>query len=138
MNVHARERLSAYLDGELTASDAAEVERHLRDCTECARELAIMRNLGGAMRSMSEQYRGRRGIWQRVHARITRPVGWLLILAGTAVWLWLIVSRWLREELTLEWAAATGVAVGLVLLMIGLGYEQYRDWRETRYKDVQR
>jgi anti-sigma factor RsiW len=135
MSVHPRQQLSAYLDGELPAGDAADVERHLRDCTECSRELAIMKDLGGAMRTMSNQYRDR-GVWEGVHRRLTRPVGWLLILAGAAVWLWLLVSRWLREELTLEWAAATGVAVGLVLLLISLGYEQYRDWRETRYKDV--
>jgi anti-sigma factor RsiW len=135
MSVHPREQLSAYLDGELPAGDAADIERHLRDCTECTRELAIMKDLGGAMRTMSTQYRGR-SVWDGVHRRLTRPVGWLLILTGTAIWTWLVVSRWLREELALEWAAATGVAVGLVLLLISLAYEQYRDWRETRYKDV--
>ena len=136
MSVHPRQQLSAYLDGELPVGDAADVERHLRDCTECARELAIMKDLGGAMRTMSNHYRGR-SVWDGVNRRLTRPVGWLLILAGAAVWMWLLLSRWLREQLTLEWAAATGVAVGLVLLLISLGYEQYRDWRETRYKDVQ-
>jgi anti-sigma factor RsiW len=136
MNVHPREQLSAYVDGELPPDDAAAVERHLRDCTECARELTIMRDMGGAMRTMSTQYRGR-GVWNGVHRRITRPVGWLFILAGVAVWAWLAVSRWSQQELTLEWAAGTAVVVGLVLLLLSLGYEQYRDWRETRYKDVE-
>jgi 4-hydroxybenzoate polyprenyltransferase len=85
---------------------------------------------------MSTQYRGR-GVWNGVHRRITRPVGWLFILAGVAVWAWLAVSRWSQQELTLEWAAGTAVVVGLVLLLLSLGYEQYRDWRETRYKDVE-
>jgi anti-sigma factor RsiW len=136
MSVHPRERLSAYLDGELPAADAAEIERHLHDCTECTRELAIMRTFGGAMRTVTERADGR-GVWDGVHRRITRPAGWLLILAGAAVWAWLVISRWLRAELTLEWVAVTGVAIGLALLLIGLGYEQYRDWRETRYRDVQ-
>jgi anti-sigma factor RsiW len=136
MNVHPREQLSAYVDGELPPDDAAAVERHLRDCTECARELTIMRDMGGAMRTMSTQYRGR-GVWNGVHRRITRPVGWLFILVGVAVWAWLAVSRWSQQELTLEWAAGMAVVVGLVLLLLSLGYEQYRDWRETRYKDVE-
>jgi anti-sigma factor RsiW len=136
MNVHPREQLSAYVDGELPPDDAAAVERHLRDCTECARELTIMRDMGGAMRTMSTRYRGR-GVWNGVHRRITRPVGWLFILVGVAVWAWLAVSRWSQQELTLEWAAGTAVVVGLVLLLLSLGYEQYRDWRETRYKDVE-
>lgn len=136
MNVHPREQLSAYLDGELPPDAATDVERHLRDCTECARDLSLMRSMGGAMRTVSKQYRGG-SVWSGVHRQITRPVGWLFIVAGAAVWAWLIVSRWVREELTLEWAAATALGVGFVLLLISLGYEQYREWRETRYKDVE-
>ena len=39
------EQLSAYLDGELCASDAEAVEAHLRECPECARLCAALRAL---------------------------------------------------------------------------------------------
>jgi predicted anti-sigma-YlaC factor YlaD len=42
-----RERLSAYLDGELEARDARDVERHLAECQECA-------DLGHALELVSE------------------------------------------------------------------------------------
>ena len=42
-----RERLSSYLDGELEARDARDVERHLAECRECA-------DLGHALELVSE------------------------------------------------------------------------------------
>src|SRR5574340_1228440 len=38
-----RERLSAYLDGALSADERAELEAHLPGCAECQRELAALR-----------------------------------------------------------------------------------------------
>jgi anti-sigma factor RsiW len=137
MSRHLGEQLSAYLDGELDTGAAAAVERHLLDCTECSRELAIMRDLGGAMRTMTTRT-SRRSVWDSVHRRLTQPAGWILVVAGLAVWAVLALIAWARAELNLEWIAATGVAAGLILLLVSLGYEQYHDWKETRYKDVQR
>jgi len=137
MTDHPRAGLSAYLDGELPPEEAAAVEHHLERCTECSRELALMRDLGGAMRSMERQNRSR-SVWEGVHSRLTQPIGWILILAGAAIWAALVVVAWVQAELTWEWAAATGVGVGLVLLLIAIGYEQYREWKTTRYRDVER
>jgi predicted anti-sigma-YlaC factor YlaD len=136
MTDHPRAQLSAYFDGELPADEAAAVERHLKVCTECARELAIMNQLGGAMRMPIVNHN--RSVWEGVHRTITRPVGWLLLLAGSALWAALVLIAWWRAELTLEWIAVTGIGSGLLLLMIGIGHQQYRDWKTTRYKDVQR
>lgn len=137
MNGHPREQLGAYLDGELAPEERTGIELHLRDCTECSRELTIMQQLGGAMRTLSER-NGPRSVWDGVHRRITRPIGWILLVAGFLLWSGLALVAWLRAELTLEWLAGTGIGVGLALLLIGVAYEQYRDWKETRYKDVQR
>lgn len=42
MSVHEAERLSAWLDGELSAADRATVEAHLAACAECARLLEAL------------------------------------------------------------------------------------------------
>ena len=39
MSAHPLDRLSAMLDGELTAEERAQVEAHLRACADCARHL---------------------------------------------------------------------------------------------------
>jgi len=36
---HPGDRLSAFLDGELSAAERAEVQGHLRECAACTREL---------------------------------------------------------------------------------------------------
>jgi hypothetical protein len=136
MTTHPRERLSALLDGELPPDEEAAVRRHLAGCTECARELAIMRDLGGAMKTMTAHGEG--NVWSGVHARITRPLGWLLLGAGLALWIVLALIGWWRAALTAAWLAITGVVVGIVLLAVGIAHEQYRDWQQTRYRDVER
>jgi anti-sigma factor RsiW len=138
MNRHPHELLGAYADGELDAVETARVAEHLTKCTECAREVALIRSMGGAMRQMINDAPPR-GIWDRVHRRITRPLAWVLILAGALIWTGLVVVSWYRSrELTWEWMAVSAVATGGILLLIGVGYDQYREWKETRYKDVTR
>lgn len=138
MSPHPTERLDAFADGELPPDEVREVERHLQSCTECARELTLIRELGGAMRESMSQAPDR-SIWGRVHRRITRPVGWLLAVAGVVVLAALAVAEWVREGApTAEWLATTAVAVGLALLAVGVAYEQYREWKESPYKDIER
>jgi anti-sigma factor RsiW len=137
MNGHPREALSAYADGELPPEEARRVRAHLERCTECARELATIRTLGGAMRTMHPAPR-RAGTWEAVHRRITRPVGWILLVAGVALWTVLAVVSWFRQALTLEWLAATAVGVGVAMLAAGIAYEQYREWKDSPYRDIER
>jgi anti-sigma factor RsiW len=136
MSGHPREKLTAYADGELDPTGAAEIESHLRACTECARELMLLRNLKGAFQMI--QPTAEKDLWGGVHRRLTRPAGWLLIAAGVTVWIILAAIRWFQSELTIEWLAATAVATGGVLLLVGIGWEQYHQWRNERYKDVER
>jgi hypothetical protein len=49
-----RERLSAYLDGELEAGDAAALERHLRGCAECRAELAALREVRSLLSALPQ------------------------------------------------------------------------------------
>lgn len=135
MNRHPVEALSAYADGELPPDEAAKIEAHLESCTECARELALIRGLGGMLRNVGP-IRPEPGLVERVNRRLTRPIGWLLFIAGVMLWSALAIRAWFREEFTLEWLAATAVFIGLGLLAVSVGYQQYREWRGSPYKDV--
>jgi anti-sigma factor RsiW len=136
MTTHPREQLSAYADGELDRTTAAEVDRHLETCTECARELSIVRKLKGAMQDMQNS-RSEQDLWSGVHRRLTAPIGWLLIVAGTVMWAALAVVRWAQTaELTPEWLGGSALLIGLVLLLVAITHQQYRAWKTERYKDV--
>lgn len=47
-----RERLSAYLDGELSPAERDELDAHLRDCEQCQRELAALRQTRALLRAL--------------------------------------------------------------------------------------
>ncbi|HJU66566.1 MAG TPA: zf-HC2 domain-containing protein [Gemmatimonadaceae bacterium] len=136
---HPREAISAYADGELTAEEEARVEAHLTHCTECARELALIRAMGQAMSQTARSTTAQPGVWQQVHRRITQPIGWLLASAGVATWVALALVEWFRSRsLTPEWLATTAVGIGVALIAVAVGYEQLREWRDSPYKDIER
>lgn len=141
MTTHPLAEISAYADGELAAADAERVERHLASCTECARELALIRTMGDAMIQDTKDGAGNRGgaMWPAVHRRITQPVGWILTIAGVAVWAALAIVEWFRAgELTLRWLSTTAVGIGIALIAVAVVHQQYREWRSSPYKDVER
>jgi anti-sigma factor RsiW len=134
---HPQESLSAYADGELAPPEAALMEAHLAQCTECMRDLARIRAMGGAMQAMREG-RPERSLWEGVHARLTKPVGWILMLTGFAMWLGLALLAWFRNAFTLEWLALTALGLGLLMLAVGIGYEQYCEWKHSPYRSIER
>ena len=70
-------QLGAYHDGEMSASSAAKVERHLQDCSACAAELARLRNLSRLLASAA-----RHELPLETLERLHRAVG-LVSYAGT-------------------------------------------------------
>jgi anti-sigma factor RsiW len=70
---HEAERLSEYLDGDLTPPARAEVEAHLRDCPECAALLDELATVVTAAGELPEVAPGR-DLWPGVRARL-RPRG---------------------------------------------------------------
>lgn len=86
MSGHLGERLSALLDGEMSAADRAEAEAHLRDCAACARDLEELASVDALARELTveapagyfEELPGR--VRARVRARRRRRV------APAAVW----------------------------------------------------
>lgn len=137
MTQHPLERIGAYADGELSTEEARTVEAHLQGCTECTRELALIRALGGEMKAMAAEQPAH-SVWGGVHRRITRPLGWVLVVAGVVIWCALAILEWYRaRELTAAWLSTSAIVIGGALLLVSVGYEQYREWRDSPYRDVQ-
>jgi hypothetical protein len=68
------DRLSEYLDGELTADEAARCEGHLRDCAECRAVLDELRRVVARARELPDRPVPDR-VWERVAAEIAAPRG---------------------------------------------------------------
>ena len=117
MASHRRHRrsLSAYMDGELKASQVRRLEGHLAECGECHLELQNLEKLRGVLRQGLQDVRPEVApfLWPGVRARIEggRPDG--------------LVKTWLRQIWEAGWErprlSIAGAALSAILLFSG-GY----------------
>jgi hypothetical protein len=129
-----------YLDGEMPPDERRRVESELGTSTELQRELAIFRAMQADFRELSFQpHLERGGVWNEVNRRLTRPVGWILLVAGTAVWTGYGAYVYYTSPADLVEKLSTGaVVIGILFLLASVIWEQYQEWIEDPYKDVHR
>ncbi len=110
---HPRERLSAFLDGELPVSELSEVESHVRACPECAREIEDLSAVDTMARGLAVEAPA--GYFDtlpaRVRARVRRPRRWGPMAAWAAAAAAVLVV--VVTPLTLDRAASTPPARSL-------------------------
>lgn len=68
-------RVHAYCDGELDAASAADIERHLETCTDCANLLTDIERTRGALRQDASYYRASDELRQRIGDALDDEVG---------------------------------------------------------------
>ncbi|MSR06414.1 MAG: zf-HC2 domain-containing protein [Gemmatimonadetes bacterium] len=115
MNDQWTERLSEYLDGELTGTDQAALEAHLPHCAECAGVLDELRNVVARARALDDRPPSH-DLWQGVAALIGKAPA-PAPAARPAV----RVLRFPKVSFTVPQLAAAALA-----LMLGSGAVVYR------------
>lgn len=129
-----------FLDGELPPEDRARVEAALASDSELSRELAIYRAMKAQLGELSFDPGHRRSsVWDGVNRRLARPIGWLLLVGGTAVWT-LYGAYLFATGPTDPWEKlATGaVVIGTLVLLASVIWERYREYLSDPYRDVHR
>ncbi len=75
------ELLTAYLDGEVTPEEKANIEAHLPGCPQCRAELeelsATQVSLRGVLKSIAEEVSLSPEVWEKVRARLDTKGSWL-------------------------------------------------------------
>ena len=109
-----RERLSAYLDADLDASEQARIEEHLRECPDCRREYRELRHTVDLLRGLSSPDPPA-DLADRVIARLRAGEGRPGLMARCRVRLSRIAeSPWMTP------VAATAVALGVLAIVRGI------------------
>lgn len=134
------EELMRYLDGEVSAEEKERIEAGMAASTELQRDLMVFRGLKEDLLGLSFRVRPNgRSAWDAVNRRLTRPVGWIALIAGTVVWM--LYGTWVYftspGEL-IEKAATGGVGIGILLLLASVIWEQYQRWLTDPYRDLKR
>jgi len=134
----SHEDVMRYLDGELSPDERARVEAQISTSTELQREVAVFGKIKEDFRTMSFAGSESQSVWERVNRRLTRPVGWVLIVSGSfvltlyGIYLYLISAANLLGKL-----ASAAIVIGVVMLLGSVIYERYRNWLTDPYRDVQ-
>ena len=136
----SNEDLMRYLDGELAPEERDRVESELERSTEFQREVAMYRSLKSDVQGLSlHPGTYRTSVWDEVNARVSRPVGWLLIVAGVVVWMTYGTYVFATSSVSPWEKLATGaIAIGILTLLASVIWERYRDWETDPYRDVNR
>lgn len=135
------EFLMRFVDGELPPARRKRVEAHVEACTECRREITVFRAMKSDLAAI--EFGGpltrQLSIWARVHRRITRPSGWLLVGSGVVFWLVYAAYTYFTSDVAVVEKVATGaVVIGLLLLLASVIWERYREWLRDPYREVER
>jgi predicted anti-sigma-YlaC factor YlaD len=114
--------LMGYLDRELSESEVARVEEHLKKCRDCSEELGEFRRLKEVtqnMRLVMPNDKTWEDYWSHVYNRLERRIGWILTSIGSI----LLLSYGLYmlvEELLFRSGIPTLVRIGVLALTVGL------------------
>jgi anti-sigma factor RsiW len=134
----SNEELMQFLDQELDPDERARIERELATSTELQRELARYRSMRAELKSLGTDIRPP-GVWAAIHRKLTRPVGWLLLVAGVVLstgWgSWLYFTS--EEDLVLKFATGA-VVIGVALLLGATIQERWVEWQTDPYRDIQK
>lgn len=139
---HVGERLSGYVDGELTQQERQRVEIHCSDCRECESSLAELQALRARIGKSRLSELGQ-DVWRErmddSFVKTSRNIGWLLLIgfalavAGIGVFaLFLDSGMKLGEKLLLG-----GGYLGLALLFFSVLRQRLIERKTDKYKDVE-
>jgi anti-sigma factor RsiW len=132
--------LMRYLDGEMAPAERERVDAELGASTELRRELALFESLKVDIQGLSfhpATYRS--SVWDQVNARVSRPVGWILLVSGVTAWMAYGAYVFATSSVSPWEKLATGaVAIGILILLASVIWERLREWEVDPYRDVHR
>ncbi|HUG40384.1 MAG TPA: zf-HC2 domain-containing protein [Longimicrobiales bacterium] len=132
------DELMRYLDGELPPERAREVERAMETSTELRRDFLLYGRMKTDLQALGEQMETHGTVWSSVSRAIVRPVGWILFLVGTAIWLAYGIYAYLTSaESLVEKLVTGGIAVGLAMLLLSALLDRLQDLRSDPYRGIQ-
>ena len=142
VETHVGERLSGYLDGELTQQERQRVELHLADCDACRGMLGELEALRERM-GRSELSRVNEDRWREsmddTGVQLSRGIGWLLVI-GAALLIGAVVIYQLLTDPGISGFMKFVISafyLGLAGLFFSVLRQRLIERKTDKYKDVE-
>jgi len=138
-----KERLSAYLDGELTQQESQRIGVHIADCPTCGELLDDFRRMRADLKQLTWP-EADDDQWSSVMAGLatksTRGVGWLLWGGGLAVLAGYAAYQFVRDFTfaSVERVGVLALILGAVLLFVSVLIERINKYPTDKYKDIEK
>ncbi len=136
------ELISGYLDGALPQVQSQKVRLHVEDCGACRNLLTELKTLREA--AMSTRFKSPDDdewpeLPRTVPGRLSRRMGWVVLIAWLLVVTGLALWRFLTQAGDpLEIFLALGLPGGILLLFVSVLMDRLRDLKTDRYRGVHR
>jgi len=145
MNERIRQLLAGYVDGELSEAERHEVEQALDKSAELRSELEDFQRLKevtAVVKYADLPDEVWEGYWQSIYRKTERGLGWILLSVGAIILLLfggyeVFRGLYTNAEVPL-WlkVGITGVAAGLIFLVVSYGRQRLFAYRRDRYREV--
>ena len=141
-NGHIGERLSGYLDGELTQQERQRIDLHLADCAECRTAYEDLRALRQRL-GKSGLGAGSEKEWREemddLGVKLSRGVGWVLFLAAAVIIVGTLVVLFLFDPgVPGAWKFVISLFyLGLLVLFGSVLRQRLIERKTDKYKDVE-
>jgi len=141
-DTHVGERLSGYLDGELTQQEVQGVDLHLSDCQECTGLLDELQDLRRRMgqSGLSQKYEDEwRESMDDTGVQMTRGVGWLLVIGVMLIVAAVVIFQFIMDPGIGGFMKflISAFYLGLAALFVSVLRQRLIERKTDKYKDVE-
>jgi predicted anti-sigma-YlaC factor YlaD len=142
-----KELIFPYSEGELNEEEKKQVERHLKECSECQKEfeeIGKFEEVMGKMKLKKPPKEAWKMYWSSVYNRLERRIGWILFSIGAIIILFfggykLVEGLIQASDVPIFFKIAIlSVLGGVVILLVSLVREQLFVRKRERYKEVEK
>lgn len=139
--------INQWIDGEMSASEKQELEKHLQTCPDCRSEFEKFKNLKEETVQMKKQLFPDMAwdeYWNHLYNRLERGVSWILISIGAIILLGYAAYHYVADFLQspeaplFEKIAVTAVILGGLILFVSVVREKLMVRKHDKYKEIQR
>lgn len=139
---HVGERLSGYLDGELTQQQKQRVDLHLADCADCRAMLRELEDLRCRMgrSGLSSKYEDEwRENMDDSGVQLTRGIGWLLFIGAVLIIAAVAVFQFITDPGISGFMKflISAFYLGLAALFVSVLRQRLIERKTDKYKDVE-
>jgi predicted anti-sigma-YlaC factor YlaD len=139
--------ISGKLDGELTADQEKELNKHLESCPVCRKEyeeLLKLKEVTADMRFTDLPDRYWAGYWNDIYNRLERGLGWIFLSIGIIIVMafaaWELIDKFMLDTslpLILRFGVGIGL-IGIIILLVSIARERLFARKHERYEEVER